>query len=149
MLKARIKSPAALFPEAMQAMQGLGKALESGSVSPQTLSLVHLRASQINGCSVCVDLHSRDLKRHGDADERIFGVAAWRDNPAFNEAEPAALALTERVTCQQFAERQDAGERGADVVRERCERGLLGARRAAAARCGVPRRLRGGLRFRP
>jgi AhpD family alkylhydroperoxidase len=60
--------------------------------------LVELRASQINGCSVCVDMHSRDLKRHGATDERVFGVAAWRDNPAFDEAERAALALTEALT---------------------------------------------------
>ena len=63
-----------------------------------TLQLVELRASQINGCSVCVDMHSRDLKKAGETDERIFGVAAWRDNPSFDEAERAALALTEALT---------------------------------------------------
>ncbi|HEY2554691.1 MAG TPA: carboxymuconolactone decarboxylase family protein [Candidatus Cybelea sp.] len=97
-LKARIKHPVAGFPEAMRALQSLGKVAHNAAVPLPTLQLVELRASQINGCSVCVDMHSRDLKRHGAADERIFGVAAWRDNPAFDEAERAALALTEALT---------------------------------------------------
>ena len=63
-----------------------------------TRELVHLRASQINGCSVCVDMHARDLKQAGETDERLFAVAAWRDAPYFTDAERAALALTEAVT---------------------------------------------------
>ena len=63
-----------------------------------TRKLVHLRASQINGCSVCVDMHSRELKQAGEADERIFAVAAWWDAPYFTDAERAALALAEAVT---------------------------------------------------
>ena len=63
-----------------------------------TLELVHLRASQINGCSVCVDMHARELKKAGETDERLFAVAAWRDAPYFTDAERAALALTEAVT---------------------------------------------------
>ena len=58
----------------------------------------HLRASQINGCSVCVDMHPRMLKKAGETDERLFAVAAWRDAPYFSDAERAALALTEAVT---------------------------------------------------
>jgi AhpD family alkylhydroperoxidase len=60
--------------------------------------IVHLRASQINGCSVCVDMHLRMLKKAGETDERLFAVAAWRDAPYFNDAERAALALTEAAT---------------------------------------------------
>ncbi len=60
--------------------------------------MVHLRASQINGCSVCVDMHARELKQAGESDDRIFAVAAWRDTPYFTDAERAALALTEAVT---------------------------------------------------
>ncbi|HEY1883405.1 MAG TPA: carboxymuconolactone decarboxylase family protein [Candidatus Cybelea sp.] len=97
-LKARIKHPVAIFPEAMRALQALGKVAHNSAVPLPTLLLVELRASQINGCSVCVDMHSRELKRHGATDERIFGVAAWRDNPAFDQAERAALALTEALT---------------------------------------------------
>ena len=63
-----------------------------------TLGLVHLRASQINGCSVCVDSGTRYAKKAGESDERLFAVAAWRDAPYFSDAERAALALTEAVT---------------------------------------------------
>jgi AhpD family alkylhydroperoxidase len=70
-----------------------------------THKLVHLRASQINGCSVCVAMHARELKDAGEADERIFSVAAWRDTPYFTDAERAALDLTEAVT--RLADRPD------------------------------------------
>jgi AhpD family alkylhydroperoxidase len=62
------------------------------------VKMVHLRASQINGCSVCVDMHARELKHVNESDDRIFAVAAWRDAPYFTDAERAALALTEAVT---------------------------------------------------
>lgn len=97
-LKARMSNPVMMIPEAMQALMALGASTKKGGVSPTTLELIDLRASQINGCSVCVDMHSRDLKKAGETDERIFGVAAWRDNPSFDEAERAALALTEALT---------------------------------------------------
>jgi len=97
-MQARMNNPAMVLPEAMQALLALGKASEQGGVSATTLGLVHLRASQINGCSVCVDMHARQLKRAGESDERLFAVGAWRDAPYFNEAERAALALTEAVT---------------------------------------------------
>jgi len=67
---------------------------------------VHLRASQINGCSVCLDMHGRELKRQGESDIRLLTVSAWRDAPYFNEAERAALALTEAVT--RLSDRADA-----------------------------------------
>jgi AhpD family alkylhydroperoxidase len=72
--------------------------INSGGVPKQTLSLVYLRASQLNGCSFCVDMHSRDLKEGGESDERLWGVGAWRESPHFNDAERAALALTEAAT---------------------------------------------------
>ena len=62
------------------------------------LGLVELRASQINGCSVCVDMHARQVRQAGETDERLFTVAAWRDAPYFSDAERAALAFTEAVT---------------------------------------------------
>jgi AhpD family alkylhydroperoxidase len=67
-------------------------------MTPRTLKLVHLRASQINGCSFCVEMHARDLRKAGETDERLFAVAAWREAPYFTEAERAALALTEAAT---------------------------------------------------
>jgi AhpD family alkylhydroperoxidase len=87
-----------LVPDAMQAMMALGAAAKKGGVPARTLDLMHLRASQINGCSVCVDMHSRTLKQTGETDERMFAVAAWRDAPYFTDAERAALALTEAAT---------------------------------------------------
>jgi AhpD family alkylhydroperoxidase len=96
-MQARMKNPALVLPEAMQALQALGKATHEG-LPASTIALVHLRASQINGCGVCVDMHSRELQKLGESHVRLFGVAAWRDTPFFTEAERAALALTEAGT---------------------------------------------------
>jgi AhpD family alkylhydroperoxidase len=92
-----MSNPAMVIPGAMQALQALGKSAEQGGVPSQTLGLVHLRASQINGCSVCVDMAFR-YKKADDTNERLFAVAAWREAPYFSDAERAALALTEAVT---------------------------------------------------
>ena len=97
-MQARMKHPAFVVPNTMRALQDLGKALQSSDVPQETLDLVHLRASQINGCSVCVEMHARDLRKQGASDERLFAVAAWREAPYFTDAERAALALTESVT---------------------------------------------------
>jgi AhpD family alkylhydroperoxidase len=98
MMQARIKNIAIILPDAMHALHALKASAEKGGVPALTFGLVELRASQINGCSVCVDMHSRDLKKAGETDERLFAVAAWRDAPYFTNAERAALALTEAVT---------------------------------------------------
>ncbi len=97
-MQARMKNPAAIVPGAMQAIQALHSATEKGGVPPPTLSLVHLRASQINGCGFCVDFGTRSARKAGESDERLFAVAAWRETPYFTDAERAALALTEAVT---------------------------------------------------
>jgi AhpD family alkylhydroperoxidase len=106
MIEARIPSPVFTLPGALDAMLALSKSATKAGVPHRTLELVHLRASQINGCGVCVDMHAKDLKRAGERDERIFAVAAWRDTPYFTDAERAALALTECVT--RLADRADA-----------------------------------------
>jgi AhpD family alkylhydroperoxidase len=87
-----------ILPDAMQALPALGASEEKGGVPSRPLGLVQLRASQINGCSVCVDMHPRYLKKAGETDERLFGVAAGRDAPYFTDAERVALALTEVAT---------------------------------------------------
>jgi len=97
-MQARMRNPVMIVPEAMQALQALGASAKKSGVPSRTLGLVHLRASQINGCSLCVDMHPRLLKKEGETDERLFALAAWRDAPYFTEAERAALALTEAVT---------------------------------------------------
>jgi len=81
----------------MEALQAIAKSTENGGVAKETLGLVHLRASQINGCSVCVDMDFQ-FRKPEEINERLFAVAAWRDAPYFTDAERAALALTEAVT---------------------------------------------------
>lgn len=89
---------AALAPEAYKAMLGLERYLHSSGLPSQVIELVKLRASQINGCAYCVHMHSSDMKKAGEPDERIWGVAAWRETPSYSAAERAALALTEEAT---------------------------------------------------
>jgi AhpD family alkylhydroperoxidase len=89
----------------MQALQQLAAGTHQAGLPPTTSLLVALRASQINGCSVCVDMHSRELKAAGESDQRIFTLPAWRETPYFSDAERAALALTEAVT--RLADRPD------------------------------------------
>jgi AhpD family alkylhydroperoxidase len=100
-----MKSPALTLPGAFDALTALVKSVEAGDVPRSTLELMNLRASQINGCAVCLDLHSRALKKLGEPDERIFAVAAWREAPYYSDAERAALALTEATT--RIADRGD------------------------------------------
>ena len=97
-MQARMTNPAILVPDAMKALHALNAATEKGGVPSKTIGLIQLRASQINGCSVCADMHPRMMKKDGETDERLFAVAAWRDTPYFTDAERAALALAEAVT---------------------------------------------------
>ena len=97
-MQPRMNHPAMIVPDALQALLALSKSTEKGGVPKKTIDLVHLRASQINGCSVCLEMHASDAKQAGDTDERLFTVAAWRDAPYFTDAERAALALTEAMT---------------------------------------------------
>lgn len=95
-MQSRMKHPAAVLPQALQALLALSKTAEG--LPLVTRKLVELRASQINGCGFCVDMHARELQKAGEPDKRIFAVAAWREAPYFTDAERAALALTEAVT---------------------------------------------------
>ncbi len=97
-MQARMKNPVMIFPKAMQAMLALNSSIEQSGLPKTTIDLIHLRVSQINGCSVCVDMHARDLRKAGESDDRLFAVGAWRDAPYFSDAERAALALAECVT---------------------------------------------------
>ncbi len=105
-MQARMKNPAMILPDAMKGIQNLYKAMSQGGVPQQTLELVHLRVSQINGCSACVDAGVRSAKKADETDERLFAVAAWRETPYFTGAERAALALAEAAT--RLADRADA-----------------------------------------
>lgn len=97
-MQARMPNPALIVPDAMDALQALNVATAKGGVRRKTLALIHLRTSQINGCSVCLDLHLHEAKQSGETDQRLITVAAWRDAPYFTDEERAALALTEAVT---------------------------------------------------
>jgi AhpD family alkylhydroperoxidase len=103
-VQARMKNPA-LVLGAMQPVQALFKAVYAGGVDPVTLELVHLRASQVNGCSACVDSGAKAARKAGETDERLATVAAWREAPYFTDAERAALALAEAAT--RLADRPD------------------------------------------
>jgi AhpD family alkylhydroperoxidase len=97
-VEARMNNPLLMFPDAFKAMQDLHAATNAGGLPGATVYMVHLRASQINGCSFCAEMHSREMRQAGESDERIYTVAAWREAPFFTEAERAALALTEALT---------------------------------------------------
>src|SRR3954465_4512951 len=94
---ARMTNPAFAVAGAMDALNALSKTISRARV-PISLELLHLRASQINGCSVCVDMHARAARKAGESEDRVFAVGAWRETPYFTDAERAALALTEALT---------------------------------------------------
>ena len=97
LMTARMTNPAFAVPGAMDALTGLAKAV-GGARAPINPEIVHLRASQINGCSVCVDMHAKAARKAGESEERLFAVGAWREAPYFSDAERAALELTEALT---------------------------------------------------
>lgn len=144
-MQSRMKSPALMVPGAMEALQTLRKATESGEVPRATLELVHVRVGQLNGCSVCVDMHSRALKKLGESDARIFALAAWREAPYYTEAERAALALAEAAT--RLSDRADAvgDEVWAEVSRHFSE-AALGALVMAIALANLWNRLNAATR---
>jgi AhpD family alkylhydroperoxidase len=104
-MEARMPNPAMVLPGAMTAIQQLLQAPQAGGVPSATLELVHLRASQINGCSACVDGGTKSARKAGETEERLATVAAWREAPYFSDAERAALALAEAAT--RLADRPD------------------------------------------
>ena len=105
-MQPRMKNPASVLDGATKSIYGLIQAIQAAGVPEATLGLVHLRASQINGCSFCVDGGVKSAKKNGETDERLHAVAAWREAPYFTDAERAALALAESVT--RLADRPDA-----------------------------------------
>ncbi|HEY1814602.1 MAG TPA: carboxymuconolactone decarboxylase family protein [Kofleriaceae bacterium] len=121
-----MKQPVFVIPEAMTALRAFNKSAEDSGIPKATMALVHMRASQINNCAVCLDLHTKPEFFAKDTDARNFTVAAWREAPYFSEAERAALALTEAVT--RIADRADPvpDEVWAEAARHYDERQLAG-----------------------
>jgi AhpD family alkylhydroperoxidase len=87
-----------VLPASYEAMLGLEKVLDAISIEPGLRDLLKLRASQINGCAFCVDMHARDARVHGESERRVAGVAAYEESPQFTEREKAALAWVESLT---------------------------------------------------
>jgi AhpD family alkylhydroperoxidase len=104
-LKPRMTPSEELMPEVVQHIQGLYAAAFKGGVPPKTIALMHIRISQINGCSFCVVSGSKEALERKESPERVYSVAAWRDSPYYTNAERAALALAESVT--RMADRPD------------------------------------------
>ncbi len=104
-MEPRIDNVARAYPEVYRSLVALSAAASKLGVPETTLIMVSLRASQINGCSFCVDMHWREMREAGEPDEKIFAVSAWRETPFFTDAERAALALTEAAT--RLADRPD------------------------------------------
>jgi AhpD family alkylhydroperoxidase len=104
-MEARMTNPSAVL-DLVPPVQALYRAMYGSGVDPLLLELVHLRASQINGCSPCVFAGIESAKKHGETDERLHQVVAWRESALFSDAERSALALTEAAT--RLADRPDA-----------------------------------------
>ena len=85
-------------PGIIQAMLGLERQVRRGGLEAPLLHLVRMRASQINGCAYCLDMHSKDARAEGETEQRLHGLVAWRETPYFSARERAALEWTETVT---------------------------------------------------
>jgi len=87
-----------IAPDAAQALWPLEKYVNQSGLEPALLDLVRMRASQINGCAYCIDMHSKDARARGETEQRLYELNAWRETPFYSERERAALAWTEAVT---------------------------------------------------
>jgi AhpD family alkylhydroperoxidase len=86
------------FPEGIHALLNLGKVIAAGGLEPSLVELVKTRASQLNGCAYCIDMHTRDARAAGETEQRLYALSAWRGTPFFTPRERAALAWTEALT---------------------------------------------------
>jgi AhpD family alkylhydroperoxidase len=87
-----------VFPDALRAMLGLENAVHASPLEPELLELVKMRASQLNGCAYCLDMHSKDARARGETEQRLHVLSAWREAPFYSERERAALAWCEALT---------------------------------------------------
>jgi AhpD family alkylhydroperoxidase len=87
-----------IAPGAYQAMMGIGAYVEASGLEPALLELVKLRASYMNGCAYCIDMHTKDARAAGESEQRLYAVPAWHETPFFSPRERAALEWTEAVT---------------------------------------------------
>jgi AhpD family alkylhydroperoxidase len=87
-----------LAPASFHALLAFSKSIEGSPLGPGLIDLVHIRASQMNGCLFCLDMHSKEARKRGERELRLYHLAAWRESPLFSAREKAALAWTERLT---------------------------------------------------
>lgn len=87
-----------IAPKAISPMRQLEAYLSSSGLEPDLRELVKLRASQINGCAYCIDMHTKDARANGETEQRLYALSAWRETPFYSDRERAALAWTEAIT---------------------------------------------------
>jgi len=116
-MKARISLPKA-DPEAYKALAVLSNYIENSSLTKTHKELIKIRASQINGCAYCIDMHTKDARKAGETEQRIYALNAWRETPFFTEEERAILALTEEVTLIQNHVSDKTYEAAANILDE-------------------------------
>jgi AhpD family alkylhydroperoxidase len=85
-------------PDGTELLRKLDRYARNSGLEPDLLELVKLRASQINGCAFCIDMHTKDARAHGESEQRLYGVTTWREGPFYTPRERAALAWTEALT---------------------------------------------------
>jgi AhpD family alkylhydroperoxidase len=96
------------FPDGIHALSNLGRVINAGGLERSLLHLVNTRASQLNGCAYCIDMHTKDARADGETEQRIYALTAWRETPFFTPRERAALAWTEALTNIQVGHAPDA-----------------------------------------
>lgn len=116
-MKTRIKIDK-VTPAGYNAVLGLEKFIENSSLTKTHKDLIKIRASQINGCAFCIDMHTKEARKAGETEQRIYALNAWRDTPFFSEEERAILALTEEVTLISNHVKDDTYEQAAKVLEE-------------------------------
>ena len=110
------------FPEAIKAMGQMEATLRQSGLEKPLLELVKLRASQLNGCAYCIDMHTKDARAGGETEQRLYGLTAWRESPFFTARERAALGWTEAITNIQTGHATQAAY---DEARKEFEEGEL------------------------
>jgi AhpD family alkylhydroperoxidase len=96
------------FPEGVHALQELGRVITAAGLELSLVELVKTRASQLNGCAYCIDMHTKDARAAGETEQRLYALSAWEETPFFTPRERAALAWTEAITNIQQGHAPDA-----------------------------------------
>ncbi|OXG09073.1 AhpD family alkylhydroperoxidase [Flavobacterium araucananum] len=117
-MKTRIKIDQ-IEPAGYNAVLGLEKFIENSSLTRTHKELIKIRASQINGCAFCINMHTKDARKAGETEQRIYALNAWRDTPYFTEEERAILALTEEITLISNHVKEETYEQAAKVLDEK------------------------------